>query len=197
MYFILFHCDFIFSLLMMEFQNIVRLVETFEYKYSLYVVLELCSGGDLYSRDPYNECDAARISNSILRAIAYLHQQGISHRDLKYENIMFVSSHPMSDVKLIDFGLSKKYGQVGDSNVEGSGSMHVDTVGTMYSISPEVLRGSYTQQADLWSCGVLIFMLLSSTMPFYGKTNEIFNATDPSWKVRVFEFTMDSRFCRG
>jgi calcium-dependent protein kinase len=150
----------------------VRLVETFEYKYSLYVVLELCSGGDLYSRDPYSESDAVRIANSILRAVAYLHEQGISHRDLKYENIMFVTSHPMADVKLIDFGLSKKYGHAGANNVEGTGSMH-DTVGTMYSISPEVLRGSYTQQADLWSCGVLIFMLLSSTMPFYGKTNEI------------------------
>ena len=83
----------------MEFQNIVRLVETFEYKYSLYVVLELCSGGDLYSRDPYSECDAARISNSILRAIAFLHQEGISHRDLKYENIMFVSSHSSSSAE--------------------------------------------------------------------------------------------------
>jgi calcium-dependent protein kinase len=169
---ILCYFDYTFSLQMMEFQNIVRLVETFAYKYSLYVVLELCSGGDLYSRDPYSECDAARISNSILRAIAYLHQQGISHRDLKYENIMFVTSHPMADVKLIDFGLSKKYGCQGANNINGSGSMH-DTVGTMYSISPEVLQGSYTQQADLWSCGVLIFMLLSSTMPFYGKTNEI------------------------
>lgn len=94
-----------------------------------------------------------------------MHQQGISHRDLKYENIMFTSDKPNADVKMIDFGLSKKYGRTGAT------LMH-DAVGTVYSMSPEVLQGSYTKQADVWSCGVLTFMLLSSTMPFYGKTRK-------------------------
>lgn len=140
----------------------MRPVETFEYKHSLFLVMELCSGGDLYTRDPYTERDAARISQSILSAVAYMHQEGISHRDLKYENIMFTSPDPNADVKIIDFGLSKKYG-MSDEAV-----MH-DAVGTIYSMSPEVLLGTYTNQADVWSCGVLTFMLLSSTMPFYGK----------------------------
>ena len=128
--------------------------------------MELCSGGDLYARDPYNEEDAARIVHSVLNAVAYMHRQGISHRDLKYENVIFASTHPMADVKVIDFGLSKKYGMTGKDVMN-------DAVGTIYSMSPEVLRGKYTKQADLWSCGVLSFMLLSSTMPFYGKSRDV------------------------
>ena len=139
--------------------NIVTPLETFEYKRQLCIVMELCSGGDLYSRDPYTEQQAARITTSILSAIAYMHSRKITHRDLKYENIMFVSSHPQSDVKIIDFGLSKKYGD--------NEKMH-DTVGTIYSMSPEVLRGDYSFRSDVWSTGVLLFMLLSSSMPFYG-----------------------------
>ena len=128
--------------------------------------MEICSGGDLYARDPYSEDDAARIVQSIINAVAYMHSQGISHRDLKYENVMFASTHPMADVKIIDFGLSKKYRMTGEDIMN-------DAVGTIYSMSPEVLRGKYTKQADLWSCGVLSFMLLSSTMPFYGKSRDV------------------------
>jgi len=72
--------------------------------------MELCDGGDLYSRDPYTEREAARITASILSAVAYLHQRNITHRDLKYENCMFASNNPQAEVKVIDFGLSKKYG---------------------------------------------------------------------------------------
>jgi len=143
----------------------VRPMETFEYQQSLYLVMEMCSGGDLYTRDPYSESEAARISQSILNAVAYMHEEGISHRDLKYENIMFTSPQPNADVKIIDFGLSKKYGR------DDTAVMH-DAVGTIYSMSPEVLLGKYTNKADVWSCGVLTFMLLSSTMPFYGKSRK-------------------------
>ena len=128
--------------------------------------MELCSGGDLYSRDPYCEADAARIALSILKAVAYMHSQGIAHRDLKFENVMFVSTHPLADVKIIDFGLSKMYGATGQEVMD-------DSVGTVYSMSPEVLQGKYTKQADLWACGVLTFMLLSSSMPFYGPVRDI------------------------
>lgn len=94
-----------------------------------------------------------------------MHQQGVCHRDLKYENIMFLSARPDADVKIIDFGLSKKYGAT------GSERMH-DPVGTVYSMSPEVLLGTYTNKVDIWSCGVITFMLLSSTMPFYGRNQK-------------------------
>lgn len=89
-----------------------------------------------------------------------MHSKNITHRDLKYENIMFANSAPQADVKIIDFGLSKKY---------ADNSFLHDTVGTVYTMAPELLRGGYTQLADIWSTGVISFMLLSSSMPFYGK----------------------------
>jgi serine/threonine protein kinase len=140
---------------------IVRPIETFDHRNQLFIVMELCSGGDLYSRDPYTEEEAARITSSILSAISYMHHRGIVHRDLKYENILFVSDNPKAEVKLIDFGLSKTYSHSGQNMTEG--------VGTIYTMAPEVLRGNYTSQADLWSVGVIAYMLLSSQMPFYGR----------------------------
>uniref|UniRef100_A0A7S1ZH63 Calmodulin n=1 Tax=Trieres chinensis TaxID=1514140 RepID=A0A7S1ZH63_TRICV len=144
--------------------NIVRAIETFDYSDQLFMVLELCSGGDLYARDPYTEDDAGRIVCSILSAVEYMHSKNITHRDLKYENIMFTSKDPDADVKIIDFGLSKKYGP-GDSHIHHG-------VGTFYTMAPEVISGYYTNKADVWSVGVLAFMLLSSQMPFYANKKE-------------------------
>jgi calcium-dependent protein kinase len=79
---------------------------------------------------------------------------------LKYENVLFVDESPGAEVKLIDFGLSKSFfGR--DELSEG--------VGTIYTMAPEVILGKYTKQADLWSVGIIAFMLLSSQMPFYGR----------------------------
>jgi serine/threonine protein kinase len=91
--------------------HIVRPIETFNHRNQLFIVMELCSGGDLYSRDPYTEEEAARIVDGILSAVSYMHNKGIVHRDLKYENILFVNESPKADVKIIDFGLSKFYGK--------------------------------------------------------------------------------------
>eukprot|EP00957_Ditylum_brightwellii_P053403 4046990-Ditylum_brightwellii.AAC.1 len=111
--------------------------------------MEMCRGGDLYSRDPYTEEESARIVNSVLSAISYMHKRGVVHRD-----------HPQSEVKLIDFGLSAKYGP--------EDPVMSDGVGTIYTMAPEVLKGKYTSQADIWSIGVLAYMLLSSQVPFFG-----------------------------
>lgn len=140
--------------------HIVRCIETFEYRHQIFIIMESCSGGDLYSRDPYSEDEAARVISSILSAISYMHQRQIIHRDLKYENVLFMNDSAQSEVKLIDFGLSKKYGK-NEELIEG--------VGTIYTMAPEVLKGNYTEAADLWSVGVIAYMLLSSQMPFYGK----------------------------
>lgn len=70
--------------------------------------MDLCEGGDLYARDPYTEDEAARIVGAILSAVAFMHSHGVLHRDLKFENVLFVSQDPPSEIKLIDFGLSSK-----------------------------------------------------------------------------------------
>ncbi|GAX17299.1 hypothetical protein FisN_10Lh162 [Fistulifera solaris] len=141
--------------------NIVRAIETFEYKGRLFIALELCNGGDLYTRDPYSEQEALKITRDLCSAVAYLHSRGIIHRDLKFENIMFTNTSKHADVKLIDFGLSKKF---------AANEFLADTVGTVYTMSPELISGAYNEKADVWSLGVICFMLLSSSMPFFGKT---------------------------
>jgi serine/threonine protein kinase len=140
--------------------HISKLIETYDFRGNIYMVMELCSGGDLYTRDPYTEDQAARIISSIMSAVAYMHEHDIMHRDLKYENIMFANCHAKAEIKIIDFGLSKKYLPDKPMN-EG--------VGTIYTMSPEVLEGEYTNKADIWAIGVLAYMLLSSQMPFYGR----------------------------
>jgi calcium-dependent protein kinase len=140
--------------------HITRLVETYEDRGHLYLIMELCSGGDLYSRDPYTEDQAARVVGSILSAVDFMHKHGIIHRDLKYENILFATPSPTAEIKIIDFGLSKIY--------QPSQRMK-DGVGTVYTMAPEVLQGDYNNKADVWAIGVLTYMLLSSQMPFYGR----------------------------
>jgi len=150
--------------------HIVKPIETFQWKNQIFIVMQVCSGGDLYKRDPYTEEEAARVCSLILGAVAYLHSNNVAHRDLKYENILYVNESPKSSIKLIDFGLSKIYGTA--CKKTGKHATLTDGVGTIYTMAPEVLRGSYTRQADVWSVGVIAYMLLSSQMPFYGQKRQ-------------------------
>lgn len=148
--------------------HIVRVLETYSFQKQLFVVLELMRGGDLFSRDPYTEEEAWTITKSVLSAVAYMHSKGIIHRDLKYENIMFVDTEDGSiHVKIIDFGLSKKFVPLDPLT---------ETVGTIYTMAPEVFADNkaYGLKVDIWALGVLAFMMLSSTMPFHGKTRAEF-----------------------
>lgn len=104
--------------------HVVRVLETFDFDRRLFVVMEVCSGGDLYQRDPYTEEEAARIITAVLRAVSYMHRRGVIHRDLKYENIMFANDSPQADIKLIDFGLSKEVKEH-ENLKEGAGTMYV------------------------------------------------------------------------
>lgn len=90
--------------------NIIKAYETFQDKPSktLMIVLELCTGGDLYERVPYSEQQAATITKQIVSAVSYMHKRNIIYRDLKWENVMFESKHPDAPIKVIDFGLSKE-----------------------------------------------------------------------------------------
>jgi serine/threonine protein kinase len=125
------------------------------------IVMEMCNGGDLHTRQPYSQHDAATIMQQIPSAVAYLHDRNIVHRDLKHENILFVSTDYI-DVKLIDFGLARRYILKGER--------HVAKCGTMYTMSPEAIQGSCSgSSTDLWSLGVIAYMLLSNEKPFWGK----------------------------
>jgi len=147
----------------MDHPNIIKAYETFERKHKIFIVMEYCSGGDLYARTPYSEREAAKIIVKLLSAISYMHKSGVVHRDLKFENIMFESKSPDSEIKVIDFGLSKRF-------LPDESRYMTQGVGTIYTMAPQVLQGIYTYKADLWSVGVVSYMLLSSTKPFWGRT---------------------------
>jgi len=150
--------------------HVVKPIETFQWQQQIFIIMQVCSGGDLYKRDPYTEEESARVCASVLGAVAYLHANNVAHRDLKYENILYVNASPKSSIKLIDFGLSKIYGNTCQKT--GKHATLTEGVGTIYTMAPEVLRGSYTRQADVWSVGVIAYMLLSSQMPFYGQKRQ-------------------------
>mmetsp|Transcript_234 Transcript_234/g.592 ORF Transcript_234/g.592 Transcript_234/m.592 type:complete len:509 (+) Transcript_234:115-1641(+) len=142
----------------MDHPNIVKAYETFEdRRKTVSIVLEHCSGGDLYRRAPYTEYQAGDITSKLLSAIRFLHSKNISHRDLKFENIMFENESENAEIKLLDFGLSKKY--------KDNAPMR-EGVGTIYTMSPQVLQRVYTNKADIWASGVIAYMLLVDRMPF-------------------------------
>jgi calcium-dependent protein kinase len=98
-----------------------------------------------------------------MQAINYCHSKEIAHRDLKPENFLFLTKHDDSPIKVIDFGLSKSFDQ--QSNMKTK-------AGTPYYISPEVLDGNYDQSCDVWSAGVILYILLSGVPPFYGDSDQ-------------------------
>lgn len=155
----------IFIMCQLDHPNIVRLEEVYESHSEIYLVQELCLGGELFDRldeQPdyhYTEAECARLVKQLLCAVRYLHSKGIIHRDLKLENFIFSSTAKDSELKMIDFGLSKhfRYGEV----------QH-EAVGTPYTVAPEVIRGSYDECCDIWAIGVIAFLLLSGEPPFGG-----------------------------
>jgi calcium-dependent protein kinase len=155
----------IFIMCQLDHPNIVRLEEVYESHSEIYLVQELCLGGELFDRldeQPdyhYTEAECARLIKQMLCAVRYLHSKGIIHRDLKLENFLFSSSAQDSELKMIDFGLSKhfRYGEI-----------HQEAVGTPYTVAPEVIRGRYDERCDIWAIGVIAFLLLSGDPPFGG-----------------------------
>eukprot|EP00607_Mallomonas_marina_P009108 CAMPEP_0182422596 /NCGR_PEP_ID=MMETSP1167-20130531/8317_1 /TAXON_ID=2988 /ORGANISM="Mallomonas Sp, Strain CCMP3275" /LENGTH=532 /DNA_ID=CAMNT_0024600777 /DNA_START=211 /DNA_END=1809 /DNA_ORIENTATION=- len=162
----------------MDHPNIIKLVDVYEDERFLHLVTELCTGGELFERiitktksaeGHYSEQDASVVVRCLLSAIEYCHTvHNISHRDLKPENLLFADSTDDSTLKIIDFGLSRYDDEVN----------HMTTrVGTPYYIAPEVLERKYDKECDLWSIGVITYILLCGYPPFYGSSDsEIFSA---------------------
>jgi len=148
--------------LSMDHPHIARLFDVYEARDTLYLVMECLEGGELFDRvtecTRYSEQDAAEATRQMLLALNYLHCHGIVHRDLKLENFLYDTRHG-NHLMLIDFGFSK----VWDPNIK----MH-HSCGTLAYVAPEVLQKNYTKQCDLWSLGVIAFILLCGYMPFSG-----------------------------
>lgn len=145
-------------------KNIVTLWDYFETQNNLYLVTDLCSGGELFDRicakGSFYEQDAARLVQVVVSAVSYLHSHGIVHRDLKPENLLFKTKDEDADLLIADFGLSKVIDE------EKMNSLQT-TVGTPGYMAPEVfLKKGHGKPVDMWSMGVITYFLLCGYTPF-------------------------------
>ncbi|XP_020571969.1 calcium-dependent protein kinase 29-like [Phalaenopsis equestris] len=152
--------------------NVVDLKAVYEEADYVHLVMELCAGGELFHRLEKHGCfaerEAAVLFRELMEVVMYCHENGIVHRDLKPENILLATNSSSSPIKLADFGLATYI---------KPGQRLSWTVGSPFYIAPEVLAGGYNQAADVWSAGVILYILLSGMPPFWGKTkSRIFNA---------------------
>ena len=153
--------------------NIIKVYEFYSSEKYVYIINELCTGGELFDKivdvKHFSELVACNIMRQLFSAVAYCHENGVIHRDLKPENILIENSEEKDKdffhIKVIDFGtceiLKKK--------------KLTEQIGTSFYIAPEVLKNGYNEKCDLWSCGVILYILLCGSPPFYGKNEkEIF-----------------------
>lgn len=168
--------------------NLPHFYDAYEDHDNVYIVMELCEGGELLDRilsrgGKYTEEDAKTVMIQILNVVAFCHLQGVVHRDLKPENFLFTSKEDTSQLKAIDFGLS--------DYVRPDERLN-DIVGSAYYVAPEVLHRSYSTEADIWSVGVIVYILLCGSRPFWARTESgIFRAVlkadpsfdDPPWPL--------------
>ena len=156
--------------------HIVNIFDIYEDTKKYYIMMELFDGGELFEaiseQGVFTEEDCAHIMKQVISAVTYLHSKNIMHRDIKPENIMLThklnKKNKKYEVKLIDFGAAVIFKK---------GEKQKQFIGTTYYIAPEVLKESYDEKCDVWSCGVIMYILLCGYPPFNGNTNEeIYNS---------------------
>ncbi|KAI3924466.1 hypothetical protein MKW98_032667 [Papaver atlanticum] len=147
--------------------NVISIKGAYEDAVAVHVVMELCAGGELFDRiiqrGHYTEKKAAELARVIVGVVEACHSLGVMHRDLKPENFLFVDQSEESPLKTIDFGLSVFF---------KPGETFTDVVGSPYYVAPEVLRKYYGPECDVWSAGVIIYILLSGVPPFWDETEQ-------------------------
>lgn len=165
--------------------NIVKFIHLKETEKRLFLVMELVYGGNLsefIQSTKLTDSQAAQIMHGVLKAVEYMHNQNVIHRDIKPQNILISSKKNLSQVKLADFGLSSEY----DSH-----TMENEKCGTLWFMAPEQTGKSfYSRSVDIWSCGILMFVLLSGRHPL-GNSKETRTAylkklKSPNWKIPDF-----------
>ncbi len=171
--------------------SVVKLFDFYNTENILYIVVEFISGGELFDKivqnGKYPEQKARVLVKNILEAVQYLHNKSIVHRDLKPENILLQNKHSDTDIKIVDFGVAREI-DTGCKTV----------IGSLSYIAPEVLQrkdtvkgtGSYGESADMWSVGVITYVVLVGGLPFkddqgmdmYKRVNQLLKFQEPYWK---------------
>ncbi|KAL6545424.1 Mitogen-activated protein kinase cpk1 [Orobanche gracilis] len=150
-----------------EHPNVISIKGAYEDAVAVHVVMELCAGGELFDRiiqrGHYTERKAAELTRIIVGVVETCHSLGVMHRDLKPENFLFVDQGEESLLKTIDFGLSIFF---------KPGEKYNDVVGSPYYVAPEVLRKRYGPEADVWSAGVIVYILLSGVPAFWAESEQ-------------------------
>lgn len=166
----------------MKHHGIVNLIHVLEDREFVHLFTELCQGGELYDRiidratrksidslPCFSEHEASCIIRQVLDAVLYMHMNDVVHRDIKPENILFVTKDRDSQIKIIDLGLATHHFAYEPPLDE--------FVGTPYYVAPEVIKRSYNKSCDIWSVGVVAYILLSGCPPFDGANDtEIYNS---------------------
>ncbi|GKD46796.1 phosphoenolpyruvate carboxylase kinase 2-like protein [Tanacetum coccineum] len=148
--------------------NIVQIYRLYEDENYLHMIIDLCDTPDLFDRiskrnGVFNEIESATVFKPLLTAISYCHRLGIAHRDIKPDNVLFDNRGVL---KLADFGSAEWFGMSESGRMSG-------VVGTPYYVAPEVLSGmEYDEKCDVWSAGVILYIMLAGVPPFYGETVE-------------------------
>ncbi|CAJ1344016.1 unnamed protein product [Effrenium voratum] len=168
----------------MDHPNIVRLFAVYEDRCNLYLVMELCEGGELFDRlveEKYlTEPIVRKVMKQVFSSISYCHGKDVVHRDLKPENYILLDRGKGVDatpLKLIDFGLAQRC---------RDGQQLKSAVGTAFYVAPEVMAGKYAKEVDVWGCGVLMYCLHCGSPPFYGRTD-----VDVLRKVKKGQYSLD------
>jgi len=170
--------------LALDHPNIAQLHGVYQTSSKVTLIMECCEGGELYSRlqkrGVYPEADAAEASRQMLRAVGFLHLLSIVHRDLKLENFLYDREDSKAQLRLIDFGFA---------HVWDRSTLMKAPCGSISYVSPDVLSGTgYTDKCDLWSIGVIVWMLLCGYPPFHGKQEKAvlakIKAGKPDWSHR-------------
>ena len=166
--------------------NILKLFEFYSNKEEYAMILELCSGGELYKeiihKGPFDEGYTSYVMYQIFSAINYCHKSHIIHRDLNPENILIVDKNDLKypRIKICDFGTAKMFEK---------SLMQKNVVGSLYYIAPEVLKKKYNEKCDIWSCGVIMYILLSQRLPFKSDSD---NEEELLNKILLGKFDLES-----
>ena len=166
--------------------NIIKLFDCYYDRTFYYMVEEYCSGGDLFEYIQKEKCftekKARIIFKQLLSAVNHLHKKNIVHRDLKPENIVFIKTKNNDIfIKIIDFGASITF----------KGENLSQELGTIYYIAPEVFMNNYNEKADIWSCGIILYIMLCGYPPFCGKDENTIKAkilhSKPAFPTKNFK----------